>query len=135
MYISKFSNLKNTIKFYTLQSVGKNLKFKKNTCIWAQNILLKNGQALLLLQQASKGMHGPLWPSTPLSWSSMAVHTHFGGRQLVLKPFLGVNRSWRLYMGCQLLLTPFVLGVNCDPCLFGAWMRQLRGVSLARPKK
>ena len=61
----------------------------------AQNILLKNELALLLLQQASKGMHGPLWPSTPLSWSSMKLHAHFGGLQLVLTPKKGVNTSLR----------------------------------------
>ena len=107
MYISKFLDLKNTIKFYTLWSVGKKIKIQKNTCIWALNNLFKNGLALVLLQQASNGINVPLWPSTPLSWSSMELHAHFGGRKLVLTPFLGVNRSWRLYVGCQLLLTPF----------------------------
>ena len=107
MYISKFSNLKNTIKFYTLWSVGKKIKIQKNTSFWALNNLFKNGLALFLLQQASNGINVPLWPSTPLSWSSMELHAHFGGRKLILTPFLGVNKSWSLYMRRQLLLTPF----------------------------
>ena len=95
------------------------IKMQRNTCIWALNNLLKNGLALVLLQQTSKGVNGPVWPSTPLSLSSMETHTHFGGRQLVLTPFLGVNKSWRLYLGCQLLLTPFFWASTCIHAFLG----------------
>ena len=66
---------------------------------------------------------GPLWLYTPI----------LGGFNLYWSPFWayrGVNKSWRLYMGRQFLLTPFFWVSNVIHAFLG------RGcVSLASPKR